>query len=589
MDSQRRGVRPATKPSAPGASSGTTPKTPVETALPPVKTADKVNANELQGTKMVDGALMVRLKDDAQGVTQAQRNAHIDRIRALCQQHKKGTGTEYPGIEATMTLVHAYLGRFPPEVIVEIRSSKEVLRVTENALVKSKGLEPCASWAAAKVTLPKEKFAELNQPGNAKWFRDTDRMGKQGQGVTICVVDSEGFYNNDFEDDRIVYSEGGDHRVPQRTGVAGEGPLQDPAIGTNKSHATLVANSACGKEFGIAPKATAWVYSPAKPNLTIHDVLVAFDKIALGKTPGRVILNLSWGASGWAKNGHDMADALAGLVKLGVIPVVGAGNDSAYIGEKCAEWPQNADDVIVVGSTDMDGNVASWSNYGPKVDIYAPGDVPVKNNSERQNGTSFSSPVVAGFLANLLSTEQPDRRFTVADLRDILRNNYSVQTSTWRNPQTAETGTVRTITAFLQRSVVDIPQQKPVADQKPPASSDAQPAPDVERGTLGVSVTKNGYFVQAPLDGKPRFTDQDGLEALLKAVEKKSVSEYASCLKNGIGSSADGRQSWAALKQIRVEYGAPEEQKAKDVFDKIKSRAQTGSLKQTRTCPLNLG
>lgn len=70
------------------------------------------------------------------------------------------------------------------------------------------------------------------------------------------------------------------------------------------------------------------MYSPAKPNLTIHDVLVAFDKIALGKTPGRVILNLSWGASGWAKNGHDMADALAGLVKLGVIPVVGAGNDS---------------------------------------------------------------------------------------------------------------------------------------------------------------------------------------------------------------------------------------------------------------------
>ena len=67
----------------------------------------------------------MRLKSDEEGVTQAQRDAHIAKIQGLCQPYTTGSGTLYAGIETKLeTLFSAYIGNFHPDVVKEIKASK---------------------------------------------------------------------------------------------------------------------------------------------------------------------------------------------------------------------------------------------------------------------------------------------------------------------------------------------------------------------------------------------------------------------------------------------------------------------------------
>ena len=66
-------------------------------------------------------------------------------------------------------------------------------------MAQPSALQPSRSWATSRVTLSDTEFDKLNVAGQKNWQRDTDHMGKLGEGVTICVVDCQGFYCNDFE------------------------------------------------------------------------------------------------------------------------------------------------------------------------------------------------------------------------------------------------------------------------------------------------------------------------------------------------------------------------------------------------------
>ena len=58
------------------------------------------------------------------------------------------------------------------------------------------------------------------------------------------------------------------------------------------------------------------------------------------------------------------------LVYSGVTTVVAAGNDNTDAGDYS---PAGAPSVITVGGSTIDDARAAYSNYGPVVDIYAPG------------------------------------------------------------------------------------------------------------------------------------------------------------------------------------------------------------------------
>lgn len=92
---------------------------------------------------------------------------------------------------------------------------------------------------------------------------------------------------------------------------------------------------------------------------------------------------------------------------MGVLSVVGAGNDGALASTRS---PASAATALTVGAVNFNRTRASWSNYGPDVDVFAPGvDVASLWNEEGlesvNSGTSMSSPHIAGLVCYLKGLE----------------------------------------------------------------------------------------------------------------------------------------------------------------------------------------
>ncbi len=159
----------------------------------------------------------------------------------------------------------------------------------------------------------------------------------------------------------------------------------------------------------------------------------------INPNPARVI-NLSF-AGGKSVCGDDLQQLLDRLGKKNVFVVAAAGNT---FGRRLAE-PANCRGVISVGAVDAENNIENYSGLDARTTVYAPGggkrmsvDAPWRVNKLKVAtfdedfkgdespaglfsgvGTSYASPLVAGFVSLLLS-HKPD--MTPADFVKQLPN-----------------------------------------------------------------------------------------------------------------------------------------------------------------------
>lgn len=144
---------------------------------------------------------------------------------------------------------------------------------------------------------------------------------------------------------------------------------------------------------------------------------------------GADVMNLSWGEAG---TDQVIADAVAYAYSLGVVVVAAAGNNDI---DATGFSPASLPDVITVAAIDPTGARANFSDFGPKIDVAAPGvdilslqaagtalGAVVSPGYIILSGTSMATPHVAG-LAALVLSQNPD--FTNEQVRQVLRSSAS--------------------------------------------------------------------------------------------------------------------------------------------------------------------
>lgn len=135
---------------------------------------------------------------------------------------------------------------------------------------------------------------------------------------------------------------------------------------------------------------------------------------------GAQIINMSLGVqnSQWPCSMSAIEDAFNYAASHDVLVVVASGND----GQNGVNCPAAYDQVMAVGSTTSSDTRSSFSNYGPRLDIVAPGSTiysTISGGYGYLSGTSMATPHVAG-LAALIRSFDPS--LSDNQVREVIQN-----------------------------------------------------------------------------------------------------------------------------------------------------------------------
>ena len=189
-------------------------------------------------------------------------------------------------------------------------------------------------------------------------------------------------------------------------------PDNDPSVDdvldpVNQFHGTLVAGCACAiadNDIGIAGVGFNCKIMVLK-HVADNDTTDRFFGTSLGilyaANNGADIINLSFGGPTRSQFTQDIIEFAT--VDQGALVVASAGNNS----NADPHYPSAYDYVISVASSASDDEIASFSNFRSTVDVIAPGvgiyGTAYDDEYTTQQGTSLSSPIVAGAAALVLA------------------------------------------------------------------------------------------------------------------------------------------------------------------------------------------
>ncbi|PIE84889.1 hypothetical protein CSA08_04855, partial [Candidatus Gracilibacteria bacterium] len=144
------------------------------------------------------------------------------------------------------------------------------------------------------------------------------------------------------------------------------------------------------------------------------------------KDKGIDILNMSLGGKSNPDN-HPICNGIESVANTGIIVVAASGNSNINTSNFV---PGGCPNTITVAAVDENLNRASFSNYGNKVDVSAPGvsiySTSLNNGYKSLNGTSMAAPHIVG-LISVMKSFKPE--LTSTQIKELFKNN-SLQTTT---------------------------------------------------------------------------------------------------------------------------------------------------------------
>ena len=172
-----------------------------------------------------------------------------------------------------------------------------------------------------------------------------------------------------------------------------------------RGHGTHVASNAAGATYGVAKRATLYSVRVLRCRGSTPRMVVLqgmdYARYIIPRRNRPAVVSMSLGGS----VSQSMTDAVEALHHSGVPVVVTAGNNAR---DACSKSPASAPNAITVAGSANDDELYVRTNYGPCVDIFAPGQNIQGANytcsicDRTRNGTSYAAPLVSGAIAILL-------------------------------------------------------------------------------------------------------------------------------------------------------------------------------------------
>jgi hypothetical protein len=381
-------------------------------------------------------------------------NDGVAHPRNVAQRHEENRGAEVDHVYATA--IKGYSAELTAEGLQAIKQDPTVDYVVRDGVAHAAAQVPSTGFK--RVFAPSNPNLAINEVDDVRTNAD------------IAIIDTGVYLHPDLN-------------VVARTNCMVSSACAEQELEDGYGHGTHVAGiaGAIDNNFGVvgtAPGARIWgVKAGNQKGVFPMSAVIAAVNWVTARSSQIEVVNMSLGCEAWECDGAQMPlkEAIATSVDKGVVYVVAAGNSKVNVsgsteagyGSSDPYYPADFPDVITVsalsdfdgapgglGSTpscfyedyetkaerkgqmvvlgkDQDDTLADYSNWGPAVDIAAPGTC--LNSTwpgggyKEWSGTSMAAPMVAGAVAGLAEAKNPNNRQEVEAIRTFIRGlgNYN--------------------------------------------------------------------------------------------------------------------------------------------------------------------
>ena len=319
------------------------------------------------GPKFVPGEVIVKFKPGVAEVA----------IGAVHRRH--GTAEFYRSALAGFRRARVPQGKTVAQVVAAMRQEASVEYAEPNYIATSL-MTPSDPFYTYQWHMDNPDYGGIHM--EAAWDIQTGDAG-----VVVAVIDTGVAYKNYGKRQNRYYKA---PDLADTVFVPGYDFVENDALpGDDNSHGTHVAGTiaqSTNNGKGVAGVAFGTAIMPVK--VLDQNGSGAYSWIADGiiwaTDNGASVINLSLGGP---DDSIMLKDAVAYAYNMGVTVIAAAGNDD----KGTLLYPAAYDDyVIAVGATQYDENRAPYSNYGPSLDLVAPGG----NVDLDQNGDGYGDGVI---------------------------------------------------------------------------------------------------------------------------------------------------------------------------------------------------
>jgi subtilisin family serine protease len=333
-------------------------------------------------------------------------------VKGAAKELITGAGGEV--LRTYSSALRGFSARIPATALEKLKQSPRILAIEPDQLIETQetSTSTAVSWEL-ESPVPSWGLDRIDQAKN-RLDSKYSYVSAAGAGVNVYIVDT-GI--------RLTHTDFGGRAFEAFTTVN-----DSLGAGDCRGHGTHVAGTVGGAVYGVAKKVRLFSVRvlPCDGSAPMSDLIAALDWIAQNRELPAVV-NISLGG----EQSNAANEAVAGVVASGAVVVVAAGND---LGDACEHSPASAASALTVGASNVGDMRSGWSNFGPCVDLFAPGSsissdyFGTDTSMVILSGTSMATPHVSGAAALYLSIYPTASPVQVASAilgtatRDILTN-----------------------------------------------------------------------------------------------------------------------------------------------------------------------